>query len=169
MRFNKWIALIFILLLIAQCGKDVNSNSSVLSDEDAGNSETASVFDEELAASLGADDYGMRLYVMAFLKTGPNQNHSAEEVAELQRGHMNHIRAMAENGDLILAGPFVQSPNVRGILLFDTDSIELARELTAADPAVKAGRLSMELHSWYGSAALIQVPELHKKIERVQI
>ena len=32
------------------------------------------VYDPELAAGLGADDYGMRRYVMAFLKAGPERS-----------------------------------------------------------------------------------------------
>jgi hypothetical protein len=43
---------------------------------------------------------------------------------------------------------------VRGIYIFDVQTIEEARKLTASDPAVKAGTLVMELHPWYGSAAL---------------
>jgi hypothetical protein len=53
---------------------------------------------------------------------------------------------------------------IRGIYIFNVSTIEEARQLTATDPAIKAGRLVMELHPWYGSAALKQVNTLHVSI-----
>ena len=53
-------------------------------------------FDAELAAELGADDYGMKRYVMAFLKSGPNRPEDPEEAQALQRAHLDNIRRMAE-------------------------------------------------------------------------
>lgn len=161
------ILILFVMPLIwAGC-----SPSSGESEDEAGlqtplTGHDSELFDAALAEELGADQYGMRLYVMAFLKAGPNQEMSAEQAAELQRGHMAHIRQLAEAGELILAGPFVGSAEVRGIFLFRTDSLEHARALTAQDPAVAAGRLEMELHQWYGSAALLQTPEIHARIAR---
>lgn len=35
-----------------------------------------SQYDETLAKKTGADAYGMKTYVMAFLKTGPNRSQS---------------------------------------------------------------------------------------------
>jgi hypothetical protein len=35
-------------------------------------------FDEQLAEQLGADQYGMRTYVMALLKAGPDRSHDEE-------------------------------------------------------------------------------------------
>ena len=44
-----------------------------------------------------------------------------------------------------------------------------ARALTETDPAIRAGSLVMELHPWYGSAALREVNELHKQISAESI
>jgi uncharacterized protein len=123
-------------------------------------------FDAALAAELGADDYGMRRYVMAFLKAGPNRSHEPEVAATLQRGHMDHMRRMADDGKLIMAGPFLDRGELRGIFIFAVETLEEAEALTAADPAVQAGRLVMELHPWYGSAALMKAGEIHKAIAR---
>jgi len=40
--------------------------------------------------------------------------------------------------------------------------------LTETDPAVQSGRLTMDLHPWYGSAALKEVNDLHATIQKVQ-
>ncbi|MEN1728479.1 MAG: YciI family protein [Pseudomonadota bacterium] len=124
----------------------------------------ASAFDAELAETLGADAYGMRQYVMAFLKAGPNQEGDPEDIQAIQDGHMAYIRAMAEDGTLAMAGPFMDGGELRGIFIFAVDSLEEAEALTAADPAVQAGRLVMELKPWYGSAALMKVGEIHQQI-----
>jgi uncharacterized protein YciI len=109
----------------------------------------------------------MKRYVMAFLKSGPNRNHDSITAVNLQRAHMNNIQRMAEEGSLIIAGPFLDDGDLRGIYIFNVESIEEARELTATDPAIQAGRLEMELHPWYGSAALQETFELHKKISKI--
>ena len=123
-------------------------------------------FDPQLAAQLGADDYGMHKYVMALLKAGPNRDQDAETAAELQRAHMANIQRLADEGVLVLAGPFMDGGELRGIYVFDVDSVEEARKLTASDPAIKAGRLVMELHPWYGSAAVKQINDTHNRISK---
>ncbi|MGB0513399.1 MAG: YciI family protein [Wenzhouxiangellaceae bacterium] len=123
-------------------------------------------FDATLAAKLGADAYGMRRYVMAFLKAGPNRDRSPAEAAELQRAHMTNIRRLAEQGKLALAGPFLDDGEFRGIYIFAVDTVEEARQLTATDPAIQAGSLEMELHPWYGSAAVMKINDLHTRIAR---
>lgn len=125
-------------------------------------------YDEQMAKSLGADDYGMRTYIMAFLLAGDRVNeYSPVERQEIQKGHMANINQLSMEGTLILAGPFVAGGDKRGIFIFAVDSLEEAEKLTQTDPAVKAGVLKMELVQWYGSAALMQIPEIHKKVQKV--
>ncbi len=126
-------------------------------------------FDQKLATELGADDYGMKQYVIAFLKRGPNQDQSEEEVQRLQRAHMDNIGKLAEQRKLVVAGPFMDDTELRGIYIFDVKTVEEAEELTKSDPAIKAGRLVMELHPWYGSAALIKSAEIHKTVSKKEI
>lgn len=134
-------------------------------DEQAAADDSAA-FDAELAIELGADDYGMRRYVMAFLKAGPNRPDDPEKAQALQQAHMKNIRKMAEAGHLVLAGPFRDDGEMRGIYVFAVDSVEEAEQLTATDPAIQAGSLVMELHPWYGSAALMKVNEVHARIAK---
>ena len=121
-------------------------------------------YDAELAAELGADQYGMASYVIAFLKRGPNRDMSDEEALELQTAHLNNIQRLADEGVLVVAGPFMGAGDMMGIYIFDVETIEEAQELTASDPAIKRGSLVMELHQWYGSAAMKQINNIHSKI-----
>ncbi|WP_243880715.1 YciI family protein [Shewanella algae] len=125
-------------------------------------------YDKALAHALGADKYGMKPYVMAFLKAGPNRSGSKEQRAELQRAHMSHIQRLAQEGKLVLAGPFIDGGEWRGIYIFDVASLAEAEALTASDPAVQAGSLIMELKAWYGSAALLEVNRIHTRIAESQ-
>ena len=126
-------------------------------------------FNATLAAKLGADEYGMKEYVMAFLKAGPNRSQDSTTASELQKAHLANITRMAEEGSLVMAGPFMDDGDIRGIYIFNVKTIEEAQALTETDPAIKAGRLTMELHPWYGSATLMQINQLHKKIAKEQI
>ncbi|MCE9678427.1 YciI family protein [Shewanella sp. AS1] len=123
-------------------------------------------FDQALATELGADDYGMKQYVMAFLKRGPNRDQDAKEANALQAAHLANIGRLAKQGKLVLAGPFLDDGELRGIYIFNVTSVKEAEELTASDPAIQAGRLVMELHPWYGSAALMQVTSTHGRIAK---
>jgi len=157
--FGLVIVLPFIFL---HCTSENEQNTELIHSQDAG----SGIFDQDLADELGADNFGMRAYVMAFLKAGPNRDHDEQTAMEIQRGHMENINRLADEGKLILAGPFLDRGELRGIFLFDVATIEEARELTETDPAIQAGRLEMDLHPWYGSAALLKVNEIHRKIAK---
>jgi uncharacterized protein YciI len=132
----------------------------------AGQAVAQTTYDAALAKKLKADEYGMRTYVMAFLKAGPNRNRPAEEARKLQRAHLDNINRLAAEGKLVLAGPFADDGPIRGIYIFDVPTVAEAEALTRSDPAIQAGSLAMELHPWYGSAALMMVNEVHERIEQ---
>lgn len=121
-------------------------------------------YDSVKAKKLGADKYGMKRYVMAFLKSGPYVESDKEKAADLQKAHMDNIGRMAKEGKLVLAGPFINGGEFRGIYIFNVETIEEAEALTNTDPAVQAGALIMDLKMWYGSAALMEVNEIHNSI-----
>jgi uncharacterized protein len=123
-------------------------------------------YDAALAARLGADDNGMKTYVMAFLKAGPNRDRPREEAVKLQAAHRANINRLAAEGKLVLAGPFADDGPLRGIYIFDVKTVAEAEALTKTDPAIQAGQLVMELHPWYGSAALMTVNDVHSRIEK---
>lgn len=121
-------------------------------------------FDPALAERLGADEYGMHSYVIAFLRAGPERSQDEETAQRLQRAHLDNIQRLAEEGKLVLAGPFMDDGDLRGIYVFDVATVEEAQALTASDPAIQAGRLVMELHPWYGSAAVMEINAIHARV-----
>lgn len=131
-------------------------------------STATSTYDSLLAVELGADDYGMKEYVMAFLKAGPNRSTDSLIRANLQSAHLENIGRLAEEGKLILAGPFLDDGPLRGIYIFDVKTVNEAEELTSTDPAIQAGSLVMELIPWYGSAALLKVNEWHEQVAKIK-
>jgi len=152
--------LLFLTLMLVMMSCETQSPSK--------NSETSD-FNEALATQLGADDYGMAPYVVAFLKSGPNRPTDPKEAEELQAAHMQNINRMAEEGKLVLAGPFLGAGDLKGIYVFDVKTIEEAKALTESDPAIQTGSLVMELHQWYGSAAVRQISEIHDKISKIKM
>lgn len=126
-------------------------------------------YDDTLAKKLGADQYGMKKYVVAFLKAGPNRLLDSAARLKLQLAHLKNIQRLAAEGKLIVAGPFLDDQPIKGIFIFNVTTLEDARKLTETDPAIKAGSLVMELHPWYSSAALMMVPATHAKIEKKNI
>jgi uncharacterized protein YciI len=126
-------------------------------------------FDAEMAKKVKADEYGMKQYYMVYLKAGAKHDQDSATAANIQRAHMDNIMKLANEGKLIVAGPFLDKGDVRGIFILDAATMEEAMQLTQTDPAVQSGRLVMEVHPWYGSAALMMVPDLHKKVAKKEI
>ncbi len=90
----------------------------------------------------------MKTYTFVLLTKGENRSHDSLEVQAIQKGHMEHINSMAENGDLNIAGPFLDNGFLRGIFIFNTEDTLKVKKLVEADPAVKSGRLAYEIHPW---------------------
>jgi uncharacterized protein YciI len=108
----------------------------------------------------------MKMYVMCFLKTGPLKVDDAKKRSELMAGHFGMINRLAAEGKLILAGPFEQGGDFRGIYIFDVKTVEEAQKLTETDPSIKEGYFKVEFIKWYGSAALMEVNGTHSKLAK---
>lgn len=127
-------------------------------------------YDSTLAKKLGADDYGMKTYILVILKTGQKEIQDKQERDSLFAGHFENISKLAEEGKLVVAGPLTKNENsYRGIFILNVATFEEAYELLQADPTIKEGVFDAELYTWYGSAALPEYLETHKKIEKLQI
>lgn len=126
----------------------------------------APAYDAQLAARLGADERGMRPYVLVILKTGPTPVPKGPQRDAMFKGHFANIQRLADAGKLALAGPFDGVDGWRGMFIFAVKDIDEARQLTATDPVIASGEMVAEYHSYYGSAALMQVNETHHRISR---
>ena len=125
-------------------------------------------FDPELAAKLGADDYGMKSYVLVMLKSGSNTSNDEVTKNTAFRGHMDNIKKMVALDKLVVAGPMgTNDKSYRGIFILNVASIEEAEALLQSDPAIKAQYLDAELYKWYGSAALPEYLPASDKIWKV--
>jgi len=122
-------------------------------------------YDAALAGKLGGNDIGMRSYILVILKTGtaPAQGRAVQD--SLFAAHMDNIDRLADEGKLVVAGPFGKNEQgYRGIFVLTAKSVDEARAIVATDPAVKANLLSAEYIPWYSSAALMEVPAIHERI-----
>ncbi len=123
-------------------------------------------FDAELAKSVGADDYGMRRYVLVVLKTGPTPMPAGKERDSMFKGHFANINRLASEGKLALAGPFDGVGGWRGLFILAVTDIDEAKRLTETDPVIANGEMVAEYHKYYGSAALMLVNDAHKRVEK---
>ncbi|MES2061876.1 MAG: YciI family protein [Bacteroidota bacterium] len=124
-------------------------------------------YNKALADSLGADEYGMKMYTLVILKTGENKTTDKAKIDSAFKGHMANIGKLAANGKLVVAGPMGKNDKgYRGIFIFNVKTVAEAQELLKSDPAVQTKILEAEIYPWYGSAALPVYLETHKKIEK---
>ena len=126
--------------------------------------EISAGYDAKLAASVGADEYGMRKYVLVVLKTGPQQMPAGKPRDAMLKAHFANIQRLAKAGKLALAGPLDGNEGWRGLFILAVEEIEEAKQLVASDPVVSSGEMVAEYHKYYGSAALMLVNEAHAKV-----
>lgn len=127
--------------------------------------QTAPVYDEALAKRIGADEHGMRRYVLVILRTGSKRVPDGKERDAMFAGHFANIERLAKEGKLALAGPFSDDPaGWRGLFVLAVNDLDEARRLTEADPVIRNGEMVAEYHRWYGSAATMMIPELHERL-----
>ena len=100
----------------------------------------------------------MKQFVLGLLYKGSAWKQSAtDEAQRLQSAHMENINRLVDNGSMAVAGPIDSTGDLRGLFIFNVDTIEKAQALIATDPAIAAGQLRFELYVWYGPAAITDV------------
>jgi uncharacterized protein YciI len=93
-------------------------------------------------------NFTMKKHHLVLLRSGAQAGQPASEAQKLQLDHLWHIRRMMDEGKMLAAGPFLNNGELRGIFVFNTESAEEAKAWAEADPMVKAGWLTVEIHPW---------------------
>ncbi len=128
---------------------------------------TNNTYDSVLAKKLGGDDYGMKKYIFVMLKTGTATETDSIKVSNIFKGHMKNIQSLAAQGKLVVAGPLGENDKkYEGIFVFNTSSMDEAKQMLATDPAVQANFLEADMFLWYCSAALMEINNMHNKIQK---
>ena len=101
--------------------------------------------------TVATPKYEMKQYWFVMLVKGKERDKIQDTavINKLQAGHMANMQVMANAGKLIVAGPFGDNGNWRGIFIFDAANKEEVEALLKTDPAIAAGRLDYEIHPWW--------------------
>jgi uncharacterized protein YciI len=90
-------------------------------------------------------------YALVLLRSGPRaQDFADDELVRLQEAHLGHLRSLRNAGKLVASGPFSDQPDetLRGLCLYACGIAE-ASDLAEGDPSVRAGRLAVEVMTWW--------------------
>ena len=96
-------------------------------------------------------------YTFVLLRRGPRaQDYDEAELDRLQAAHLAFLDRMRRAGHLLLAGPFSDQPDetLRGLCVYATD-LETTRQLAATDPSVQAGRMAVDVMTWWTLAGAV--------------
>ena len=160
---KKFIILSGVLFFVLACNskeKNTADENSVRSAEtedasSAGDTPEPSQTVEEQVAALkeqgyqtflyeeGDTTYLMQQYFVVFLKAGENRAQDSVETARLMEQHLAHLTRMNEEGYSSLTGPMGDDGDRRGIVVYNTPTLEEADSLANLDPMVRSGRLKV--------------------------
>lgn len=87
-------------------------------------------------------------------------DYDAEILEHIQREHLAYHARLRAAGLIVTNGPVTEQPDpsLRGLTFYRTGSLEQSRQLAEDDPAVRAGRLTVEIMTWYCGPGLMTQP-----------
>ena len=94
-------------------------------------------------------------YLVVLLKGKAWTAQESPERTKIQEQHIAHLTKLGDEGVGLAAGPFGDGGDIRGLLIVTAKSEQHARELEAADPAVKAGRLTIRRAAVHGPRRVV--------------
>lgn len=89
----------------------------------------------------------IQLYFVMLVK-GPDRTQDSATAEKIQAAHIANIERLAKEGKLLVAGPFMDDTDWRGIFIMKCKDKEECEALVRTDPAIAAGRLAAEIHPW---------------------
>lgn len=135
----KRVVLTGILFLI------FSSNFALAQSTEADSTQKPETFETE----WNGEKLTMQKYFIVFLKTGPERSQPMEVAQDIQKKHLAYLGGLYEKGFITLNGPSGGEGDIRGFSVYTVATMDKARELAEQDPAVKAGRLVVEVHPWW--------------------
>lgn len=96
----------------------------------------------------------MKQYYFVMLSKGAKRDQDSATAAKIQKGHMDNMKKLYEEKKLVMAGPFGDDGDWRGIFIFDVPTKEEVEQLVKTDPAIISGRLSYEIHPWWSQRGI---------------
>jgi uncharacterized protein len=94
----------------------------------------------------------LEAFELVLLRRPPDAPDLPEDVLEsIQDEHLAYHAMLRAAGHIVTNGPVVgqPDPSLRGLTFYRTGSLDQSRRLAEEDPAVRAGRLAVEIMTWY--------------------
>ena len=93
----------------------------------------------------------LEAFELVLLRLASAPDYPGEELERIQREHLAYHAGLREAGHVVTNGPVdgQPDPSLRGLAFYRTGSLERSRQLAENDPAVRAGRLAVEIMTWY--------------------
>jgi len=84
-------------------------------------------------------------------RPGDATDYPDDVLDRIQAEHIAYHVMLREAGHIVTNGPVTQQPDpsLRGLTFYRTGSLERSRQIAEDDPAVLAGRLMVEIMTWY--------------------
>jgi uncharacterized protein len=103
----------------------------------------------------------LEAFELVLLRRPENAPDLPEETLErIQRDHLEYHAMLRAAGQVVTNGPVSEQPDpsLRGLTFYRTGSVARARQLAEDDPAVRAGRLTVEIMTWYCQPGTMSKP-----------
>jgi uncharacterized protein YciI len=92
------------------------------------------------------------VYIVFLRRPAYPSQYDQAKLEDIQKRHLAHLGDLYRSGKAVTAGPFDEQDDQtdRGLIVMPASlGKEEVRRLTSDDPAVKAGRLKVEIVRWY--------------------
>ncbi len=108
----------------------------------------------------------MQTFTFVYILTGPATDIDAQTQQEAFKGHFSNMSRMAEDGDLLIAGPYWQPQtwdDMRGMWIFATDDIDEALKHAGTDPTGQLGIFVFQALQLKTDDQLMELPRLERE------
>ncbi len=106
-------------------------------------------------------DVSLEAYELVMLRRPADPtSYDDPTIERIQGEHLAYHAQLRAAGRVVTNGPVTDQPDesLRGLTFYRTGSLAEARQLAEADPAVQAGRLVVNVMTWYCPAGTMRLP-----------